>query len=141
MDILKRCITVIFLMVFVWGCATSGETTSGTSGTDNSTQIDVNNPVLSLADYLREVPGVTVQGYGSDAMIFIRGAGNSLTGAGNQPLFVVDGQRVGNSYAQAVNAVVVNDIDSIEVIKGARASTRYGMIGSNGVILIRTKTH
>jgi len=32
-----------------------------------------------------------------------------------------------------------NDIESIEILKGASATTRYGSRGSNGVVIIKTK--
>ncbi|MDX1587029.1 MAG: hypothetical protein R3222_09800, partial [Balneolaceae bacterium] len=40
-----------------------------------------------------------------------------------------------------VNAIVdVNDIEHIEVLKGSEAGSQYGLRGSNGVIIIKTKT-
>lgn len=70
-------------------------------------------------------------------MVFIRGS-QSVNNS-NQPLFVVDGSRVGRTFSQVESFVNVNDIDNIEVLKGNEASSRYGMAGSNGVVIIRTK--
>lgn len=64
--------------------------------------------------------------------IRIRGA-SSIT-AGNDPLFVIDGQPISN--ASTINPAVIK---SIEVLKDAAATAIYGARGGNGVILITTK--
>ena len=86
---------------------------------------------------------------GASASIRIRGA-SSVIGT-NQPLFVVDGQPIDNSTTSVSggNASTVtqnraadinpNDIESVEILKGAAASAIYGARASNGVILITTK--
>ncbi len=54
---------------------------------------------------------------------------------GNEPLFIVDGVLSTNGIAD-VNA---QDIESIEVVKGAASATAYGSTGANGVVNITTK--
>lgn len=122
------------LLLFVAGCATTSNT--GSKATVSS-RGNVGNPTVSLADYLRKEGGITVQGSGSSARVLVRGVG-SYNG-NNQPLFVIDGNRVGRSFSQVVDMVDVNDIARIEVLKGNDASSRYGMAGSAGVIIIQTK--
>lgn len=136
MDYLKKLIGIlgIVALVFPFGCATSG-TSSGGSGSGSSVNVD--NPAQTLADYLRRVSGVTVQGSGDNVRVYVRGVSSSA--GNNEPLFIVDGSRAGRSYQDVVNRVDVNDIDRIRVIKGSEAGTRYGLEGSNGVIEIRTK--
>ena len=97
-----------------------------------------NNSSLTLVNYLRRVPGVQVDQRGSDISVMIRGM--SSIGNSNQPLFVVNNTPVGNSYQEAVNAVDVNDIKTINVIQGTEGQQVYGMRGSNGVIQILTKS-
>lgn len=78
---------------------------------------------------------------GGGASVRIRGAG-SLT-AGNEPLYVVDGFPVTNDYDQRnnpLNTINPADIDNIQVLKDASATAIYGSRGSNGVILITTKS-
>ena len=87
---------------------------------------------------------------GAGSYIRIRGA-NSLQGS-NQPLFVVDGQPIDNSSTAiesstagtAVTNRVMdlnpNDIESVEILKGAAASAVYGSKAANGVVLITTKS-
>jgi TonB-linked SusC/RagA family outer membrane protein len=87
---------------------------------------------------------------GSGAYIQIRGQ-NTITGNA-QPLFIVDGMPVSNSSdnlgAAAANGIVqqsrINDInpediESVEVLKGASAAALWGTRAANGVIIIKTK--
>jgi TonB-linked SusC/RagA family outer membrane protein len=90
---------------------------------------------------------------GASASIKIRGATSILTT--NQPLFVIDNQPIDNTTisneittfpgssgtVQQNRAADINpnDIESIEILKGAAASAIYGARAANGVILITTK--
>lgn len=67
--------------------------------------------------------------------VTIRGIGS--LGAGSQPLYVVDGFPVGTSLGQNLNPA---DIESMTVLKDAASTAIYGARGSNGVILITTKS-
>jgi TonB-linked SusC/RagA family outer membrane protein len=84
------------------------------------------------------------------ARIVIRG-NSSFTG-NNQPLFVVDGMAIDNSDGSAgVNSnggldmgngasdINPDDIESMDILKGANASALYGSRAANGVIIITTK--
>src|SRR4030042_773908 len=59
---------------------------------------------------------------------------NSVNG-GNNALVVIDGLQGGN-----INSLNPFDIESIEILKDASATAIYGSRGSNGVILITTKS-
>jgi TonB-linked SusC/RagA family outer membrane protein len=86
---------------------------------------------------------------GAGSYIRIRGA-NSLLGT-NQPLFVVDGVPVDNSTTTIESTVAgtvttnrahdinPNDIESIEILKGAAAAAIYGSRAANGVVMVTTK--
>ncbi len=115
-------------------------------------------PVNSLDEALQgRMAGVLVgssTGPGGVVDIKIRGA-SSIT-SGIEPLYVIDGipqdnNSLGavenggdfNDKSGAVNVMAtINpaDIKSIEVLKDASATAIYGSRGSNGVILITTKT-
>jgi TonB-linked SusC/RagA family outer membrane protein len=100
---------------------------------------------------LQEVPGTdpgnalrgkiagaqVVQGSGdpaSDPSIQLRGA---TTIEGNRdPLVIVDG----TITAGGLKDISMQDVESIEVTKGAAASSLYGSLAGNGVIQIRTKS-
>lgn len=72
----------------------------------------------------------------SGTNIRVRGTG-SIT-AGIDPLYVVDGVPLDRG-SSALEAVDMNDIESIEVLKDASSSAIYGSRGSNGVVIITTK--
>ncbi len=92
---------------------------------------------------------------GSGSMIRLRG--NVSVAMSNQPLVYVDGVRIrsdgyqrnvpptgsdlrsGNDVASPLNDINPNDIERVEVIKGAAASTLYGTEAAAGVIQIFTK--
>jgi TonB-dependent SusC/RagA subfamily outer membrane receptor len=67
----------------------------------------------------------------------IRGAGSLMSG--NEPLYVVDGITLPPAPGGALVGVNPRDIERIEVLKDAAATSSYGVRGANGVIVIRTK--
>ena len=101
-----------------------------------------------------KVAGVSVSGNatgaGGSSRVVIRGNA-SLTG-NNMPLYVVDGvpfsnQNLGSAgtwggmdMGDGLNNINPDDIESIQVLKGAAASALYGYRGGNGAILITTKS-
>ncbi len=113
--------------------------------------------VVSFSEALAgQVAGVQVQqtsgAPGGGISLKIRGTG-SIT-AGNSPLYVVDGVPLDNATNTAaaqggdigdqspVNplaAINPGDIQSIDILKDASATSIYGSRGSNGVVLITTK--
>jgi len=103
----------------------------------STASIETKDANLSLADYLRRVPGVQVQGSGDNVKVLIRGV--STTTGSTDPLYIIDRTPIGNSYAQVSSMVDVNQIRRVEVLKDAASTSFYGMRGSNGVIIIRLK--
>lgn len=103
-------------------------------------------PVVSLDNAMAaQMAGVQVTqatgAPGGGSTVRIRGAG-SLS-AGNEPLYVVDGFPVTNDYNQRnnpLNTINPADIDNIQVLKDASATAIYGSRGSNGVVIITTKS-
>ena len=87
---------------------------------------------------------------GSGTNITIRGV-STITGS-STPLFVVDGVPFdastnpqasfvyGNTTSSRFLDLDPNNIENISVLKGLSATTLYGELGRNGVILITTKT-
>ena len=71
---------------------------------------------------------------GASANITIRG-GMSLT-QGTEPLYIVDEFEMGD----ALDNIDINDIESIDVLKDASSTAIYGARGSNGIIVITTKS-
>lgn len=69
-----------------------------------------------------------------ESKINLRGL-RSLTG-NNQPLLVIDNIPTPLSYIYTINP---NDVQDVNVLKGASAAAVYGPDGVNGVIIVRTK--
>jgi len=114
----------------------------------------VNNGSASIGHMLKgKAAGLMIRensaqpGGGLD--ILIRGAGS--VNASNAPLIVVDGFPIsdlqqpdnGGRYQAGTQSILnsfnPNDIESIEVLKDASATSIYGSRAANGVILITTK--
>lgn len=88
---------------------------------------------------------------GGGVEILVRGAAS--TGAGNEPLYIIDGFPISgasvepaadNRYSDfgsrnPLNSINPNDIASIEVLKDASSTAIYGARAANGVIIITTK--
>ena len=134
---IQSLITPVFLMslILTSGCATTGS--RDYNGSDTTDVIEVHDPSLSLADYIRRAGGVSVHNVDGQTRIRIRG--NLSFNSTSDPLFVVDGVRSGNSYDRVENLVPLDYIQSIQVLKGTEASSQYGLAASSGAIIITTK--
>jgi len=103
------------------------------------------SPVTSVEQAIQgRVAGVTVDGQGGPGnaqTIRIRGIGSF---GNNDPLYVIDGVqiRVGTSGGSQniSNLLNPNDIESLTILKDPSLISIYGAQGSNGVIVITTKT-
>ena len=100
--------------------------------------VKANNPsvVNSLAG---KVSGLTItqstSGVNGVSRIVLRG--NRSISGNNDALIVIDGAI---STTGILNAIDPNQIETVNVIKGAAGSALYGSQGSNGVIVVTTKT-
>lgn len=117
---------------------------------DEVSRSGASNPVDGLVGKAAGIQVTRSSGsVGGGSRILIRGV-TSMVG-NNQPLIVIDGVRTNNetllSQAQTAGTAASNrlmdlnpeDIESINVLKGAAATALYGTSGSTGVILITTK--
>lgn len=95
-------------------------------------------PGRSVEEILKgRVAGVEVtEGQGGIA-VRIRGV-SSIYG-NNDPLYVLDGVPITPGPGGVLMGIGPYDIESIKVLKDPAETTLYGMRGSNGVILIKTK--
>ncbi len=122
---------------------------------EEMTTVPTSNILSSLAG---KTAGMMVSnagaGVGSSVKVVLRG--NRSIYGNNQPLYVVDGTPINSkSFTGGTNAdggyggeidagdglagLNPNDIESINVLKGASASALYGSQAANGVIMITTK--
>jgi len=110
---------------------------------------DEPNIIASLTGKAANVEIVKTSGDAGTAS-YIRIRGSSSLGLGNQPLFVIDGVPISNRQENRSSGNTENmsramdinneDIESVEVLKGAAAAAIYGSRAANGVVLITTKT-
>lgn len=124
------------VMIIAYGTTKKSNLTGSAVALDNEDLKDVF--VSNIASMLQgKVAGVyTSAGSGqpgSGTEITIRGKG-SLSGT-TSPLWVVDGIIMGNSDPGFSPA----DVESITVLKDASATSLYGSLAANGVILVQTK--
>ena len=106
---------------------------SGAVSVVSSKTIEQLNPIKLEQALQGTVAGVTATGSsgspGGGINIRIRGVS---TNGNNAPLVLVDG------YLGTLDNLNPNDVESITVLKDAQAAI-YGTVGSNGVIIIKTK--
>jgi TonB-linked SusC/RagA family outer membrane protein len=117
-------------------------------------------PVSPLDGLQGKVAGAdisTVGGQpGSSSKIILRGYNSLSTSGNNQALIVVDGVPFNNGrlgsfnrgnflneggvdFGNGLNDLNPNDIESINILKGAAATSLYGSRASNGVVIVTTK--
>lgn len=141
------------LVVVGYGTMKKSDVNAAISSIKAENLVTVSSPEIAgllqgRAAGITVVPGTAQPG--GWVNILIRGAAS--TGAGNDPLYVIDGFPVVNSSASpgsgnqwtsgshsALSDINPNDIESIEILKDASATAIYGARGANGVILITTK--
>ena len=124
------------VVVIGYGAVRKADMAGSVAVLDNKNFKD--QPITQVADALQgRVSGVHVENSGvpgGSVKIRIRGA-NSISKS-NDPLYVVDGI-VRESGLDGINP---EDIRSMQVLKDASSTAIYGSRGSNGVVLITTKS-
>jgi TonB-linked SusC/RagA family outer membrane protein len=101
-------------------------------------KVPATNPLTQLAG---KVTGANIVSYsgrpGEAPALILRGPKSmNASGRSQEPLYIIDGVIVRGGLPD-INAA---DIQSVEVIKGAAASSLYGAQAGNGVIQITTKS-
>lgn len=138
--------------VVVVGYGTTTQRLNTGSVSSVNSQILSRQPVMDPLSALQgRVPGLVITSNsgmpGASFKVRVRGEGSLQ--AGNEPLFIVDGmpfnstamnQFTGaNGTQNPLSSINPADIERIDVLKDADATSIYGSRGANGVILITTK--
>jgi TonB-dependent SusC/RagA subfamily outer membrane receptor len=89
------------------------------------TEADMNTPTFHIAT-INKNPRMVLKVNGDKA-------------GGVQPLFVIINNKGEVSYVTSTDHINPNDIESVEVLKGDSAISKYGTDGKNGVVIITTK--
>jgi TonB-linked SusC/RagA family outer membrane protein len=126
--------------VVVIGFGTQSRNLVTTSISKLDTKVLENVPFANAALALQgTLPGVRVQSAtgqpGAAPIVIVRGGTSINNPNGASPLYIIDGvDRLD------MNNVDAEDIESIQVLKDAASTAIYGSRGSNGVVLITTKS-
>lgn len=119
-----------------YGTAKKGDLTGSVSSIKGSelTKVPISNVAETLTGKIAGVRISTAEGSpDSDVSIRIRGGGSITQDSG--PLVIVDGFPVNN-----LSDIAPSDIENISILKDASSTAIYGSRGSNGVILVTTKS-
>ncbi len=124
------------VVVVGYGTVRKADLAGSVSVLDNKSFKD--QPITQVSDALQgRVSGVQVQNSGvPGGTVKIRVRGSSSINRSNDPLYVIDGI-VRESGLTGLNP---EDIQSMQILKDASSTAIYGSRGSNGVVLITTKT-
>ena len=125
------------VVVIGYGTQRKKEITSAVATINKSKIADLKVSSFSEA-LVGQVSGVQISqvngGPGTALNVRIRGTGS--IGAGNNPLYVVDGFPLN---VESLSNLNTSDIESIEILKDASATAIYGSRGSNGVVIVTTR--
>ena len=123
-----------FLVFFTLAaCGPSKIAEGGNSSVKRS--LDEKNRVsISLLNQIRRLPGVTIR---NGVPVFTKNSTDISVGVPLEPLYVLDGYPVGNSFRDVDELVDNVNVQKIEAVGDTEASF-YGSRAANGVILITT---
>jgi TonB-dependent SusC/RagA subfamily outer membrane receptor len=134
------------LALIVWGCSRAAgpaeepapRETPPSTGVVTSDDLE-QTPAQPIEEVLMSrFPGVVVT-HTADGGIAIRIRGTTSIRGDTEPLYVIDGVPIRAGPGGSLIGINPHDIQSIEVLKDAAATTMYGLRGANGVIVIKTK--
>lgn len=94
-------------------------------------QTDLNNALVGKVSGVRFLGGSGAKF--DPGKIVLRGTTSLTDAGGKEPLYVVDGVITSN------NSINMDDVESVNVLKGPAATALYGARGGNGAIIITTK--
>src|SRR5437588_9497661 len=116
-----------------------------TVNAEDLSKVPASSPLTALAG---KVPGANILSEsgrpGASPSVMLRAPTSISTNAtGAAPVYIIDGVTLNDQLAQTggggLPSINVNDIESIEVVKGAAESSIYGARAARGVISITTK--
>lgn len=89
------------------------------------------------ADKLNQHPGMNIMAYlQMQSGVNVTGENISIRGSAGAPLILIDGFEIDST--ENISYLTTNDLESIEIFKGASASV-FGSLGGNGAIVLTLK--
>ncbi|PWN07309.1 TonB-dependent receptor plug domain-containing protein [Rhodohalobacter mucosus] len=129
---------LIPLFILLSACATTERTTdSGDSSQTETSESSSVDPSISLLKQIRMLPGIYVESRGGELNVYLRG--QYSFNAETRVLFVVNNVPIGRDFNALDSMVNVEDIQSIRVMRAIESAQLYGLRGSSGAIVIKTK--
>lgn len=125
-------IALFFALILAFSCGSNKSTSEGPS----NLQADLdkkNRAAIPLLVQIRQKPGIIFK----NGVPALQKADNTFSSSAQEPLYVLNEQIIGNSFASVDNLVENFMVKKIEIISGSDASF-YGSRGANGVIKITT---
>ncbi|MBO0342293.1 MAG: TonB-dependent receptor plug domain-containing protein [Bacteroidota bacterium] len=123
-------LSLTFIMML--GSCSSGKTTAY-NGNLAEEIADKNNKTIPLLDRIRRLPGITLRG----GIPYFMKSANQISGTATEPLYVLNGYILGNSFESLDQLVDSATIKSISALSSSEAAS-YGSRGGSGVIKITT---
>ncbi|MFN2571760.1 MAG: TonB-dependent receptor plug domain-containing protein [Gemmatimonadales bacterium] len=135
--------TRTLVLILLVGCAHRKALPSGADARPPYTVLTADDirrsPGQSLEQLLMaHVPGLTLERAADGHLKLIIRGRNTILGD-DEALFVVNGVPLGPAMSGNLSAVDIHEIETVQVLREAVATAAYGVRGSNGVIVIRTK--
>ena len=129
----KRKISLILIFLFLIACTSTKSTVKQEKTLDTELQ-ERNRATVSLLDRMRRIPGIIIR---RNTPYVLKATADSPNARSYEPLYVLDGYPVGNSFRSVRDLVQTVDVKKIEVLTGSEASF-YGSRAGAGVIKITT---
>jgi hypothetical protein len=125
-------LNILFLIFFLVSC--SGSKSTGYNPEIAKELEQRNKGNMSLLQRIRQLPGVTLR---NGVPYFIKASNQIYGEKATEPLYVLNGYIVGNSFRSVDQLIDSFLVESIEAVTGSQAA-EYGVRGSSGVIKIKT---
>ncbi len=133
---MKKLLTILLGGLLLVSCGPSKSASAqGSEEGLEQTLDDKNRAVIPLITRIQKLPGVAIR---AGRPVFVKNNNSARGSMPPEPLYVVDGLIIGNSFNSVKDIVQPVDVKSIEALNGSEASF-YGARGANGVILITTR--
>ena len=132
---MKSLIYLLACTLFIFASCGSASGTSASAAEKEKNIEAQNRATISLLDQIRRLPGIVVR---NGVPLFVKASNSINNSVQFEPLYVLDGYVVGNSFRDIDQLVNNANIEKIEVLTDSEASF-YGARAANGVIKITTR--
>lgn len=122
------------LLLVVFCSVPSCTTTKGSSVATAEEIEEKNQGHIALLTRIRRLPGVVLQ---NGVPTIAKNTNSVSTFGSGEPLYILDGQIIGNSFSRIDDIVDNYNVKSVKVLKGSESSS-YGAQAASGVIAITT---